>query len=324
MHTFALSEFYIPFTTRVNPHQDIATRHALAWLQLTTLVDGENDSDRLQQFMTFGDLAARTYPDIGAVELEQVINWINWLFILDDQVDERCDQAGADNTLTMLNHLRQVIKSDTRVTPQTPLETAWEILWRELSVGMGQQAQQRFLLSIDDYLVSLQQEVAMTAEGYIPDLLTFAEIRRETGAVKTTLCINEYAYHQQLPSGFCDSDLYRVLTDVTCDVTGMTNDIWSYSKERAHPSGNSYVIIFSHHMGCDTENAMIFVNHLITSRVKCFLHALTQLPGLLEQLNLSTAERQFALHYVTGMEHWMRGNLEWSSQTSRYNHMQTN
>ncbi|MBP2168179.1 germacradienol/geosmin synthase [Erwinia toletana] len=322
MHAFDLAEFYIPFTTRLNRHQQIATQNALAWLQVTALVDAENDRDRLQQFVTFGDLAARTYPDVGAAELEQIINWINWLFILDDQVDEPGGQSAADDTLAMLEHLRQLIKADAQVTARTTLETAWEILWQKLAAGMGQHAQQRFLLTVDQYLVSLQQEIAMTAEGYIPDLLTFAEIRRNTGAVKTTLSINEYAWHKELPPGFFESDLNRVLTDVTCDVTGMTNDIWSYAKEIDHPSSNSYVVIFAHHMGCDISSAMVMVNHLITSRVKCFLHARTQLSAFLYKLHLSAVDRKIVLRYIAGMEHWMRGNLEWSSATPRYNHQQ--
>ncbi|MCU5774573.1 hypothetical protein N5923_11005 [Erwiniaceae bacterium BAC15a-03b] len=322
MHAFDLAEFYIPFTTRINRHQQVATQNALAWLQLTALVDAESESDRLQRFATFGELAARTCPDVGVAELEQIINWINWLFVLDDLVDEPCRQSAATDTLAMLEHLRLVIKSDAQATARTTLETAWKILWEKLAAGMGQHAQQRFLLTVDQYLVSLQQEIAMTAEGYIPDLLTFAEIRRNTGAVKTTLSINEYAWHKELPQGFFESDLNRVLTDVTCDVTGMTNDIWSYSKEIAHPSNNSYVVIFEHHMGCDNRAAMIMVNHLITSRVKCFLHARTQLSAFLYKPDLSAVDRKIVLHYIAGMEHWMRGNLEWSSATPRYNHQQ--
>ncbi|MFS2220987.1 terpene synthase family protein [Pantoea sp. B65] len=320
MHTVDVAEFYIPFTARRNPHQQIATRHALAWLRFTALVDAANETEQLQQFITFGDLAARTYPDVGAAELEQIINWINWLFILDDQLDEPCDPSGADNALAMLTHLRQVIKSDGGATACRPLETAWQMLWQKLSAGMGQHAQQRFLLTIEQYLISLQQEITITAEGYIPDLLTFAEIRRNSGAAKTTLSINEYAYHRELPPAFCDSELYQIMTDATCDVIGMTNDIWSYAKEIAHPANNSYVVIFAHQTGCDITAAMILVNHLITSRVKCFLRARTKLPAFLHQLKLSAADRKFIQRYIAGMEHWMRGNLEWSAATPRYHH----
>jgi hypothetical protein len=75
---------------------------------------------------------------------------------------------------------------------------------------------------------------------------------------------------------------------------------------------HNLVHVVQHHRGLTKEEACAHVCHAISAETERYL-------GLERQLLEAHPDHQAALTpYAAGMRTWMRGNLDWSSRTRRY------
>src|SRR5205823_4454086 len=70
--------------------------------------------------------------------------------------------------------------------------------------------------------------------------------------------------------------------------------------------------------------AVCVVNDLRTGRLRQFEHvAVTELPALFEQFELSSSAGEEVLRYVKSIECWASGVYTWHVETGRYKHLAT-
>jgi hypothetical protein len=233
MEAFELPVFHIPFASEINPDEQIVHESTQEWLRISGFTNCQDTMRRLE-CGDFGNLAALCYPDAAAMELELSLCWINWLFLLDDQIDESdLGRQRARAHMVIQGMVDLLTSAPLHREPVTPLEIAWGTFWTRAALGMSESAQQRFPNTVSDYLDSLLQEIDNRVDGYVPDLLEYADLRRDTSAMRTTMTLNEFVHHITLPCAFSESRLFRALSNITCDVVAMTNHIFSFDKESA-------------------------------------------------------------------------------------------
>ena len=321
MTSFRLPKFFNPYPSRINLHREIASKNALRWACENGLINGRSALEQAQS-SHFSALAALAYPEANSADLALINCWIIWLFMFDDQMDAcRLGQHTDDCRRVVQRILRLMHPFPSRQDvsfADNAIELAWLDFWGRISEGMSLTMQQRFLEDVRGYLLGTQWEIDKRASHQIPDLLSYIDGRRTTGAVATLFDCIEYTSHSELPPSFCNSALFSAFRNAANDVVTMTNDIFSYDKEIANGEVNNCVVVCQQLLKRPLQEAVEFVNNLQTSRIHLFLRTKNDLDAFFETTALLETERKKVLHYVEGMQDWMRGNLEWSLATRRY------
>lgn len=319
MRAFNLPDFFCPFITRLNPHHDESWAESRRWLVEMDLIQGEQAIQRLDR-SGFSQLTARAYPNASPYDLKIAMNWLIWLFLFDDQLDECClghQKEQADLILGRL--LKLTLNADeTNSAPFSPVERAFVSLWREYAHRLSAEQQNRFSQNIRNYLSSLRWEVTARSEDALPGVLTFIEIRRDTGAVRMVLDIIEFCLNDEIPALLADSLAMQLLKNCTVDVICMSNDLFSFEKERARGDVNNLVLVWEQNVGCSREEAANSIYRFIIDRQNLFIETRIKLETELREIAMTEAKREMIRQYVEGMAHWMRANLDFSLSTPRY------
>jgi hypothetical protein len=105
---------------------------------------------------------------------------------------------------------------------------------------------------------------------------------------------------------------------ITADVVIFVNDIVSLDKELAVGDVNNSVMVLRHDLGCGLEEAVSRIAATSDSRVARFRHLAAGLPMALDASGVPPVVREQVTRYVSGMRNLMRGTLEWSMETTRY------
>ncbi|NIF32056.1 hypothetical protein F3J29_07875 [Enterobacter sp. Cy-643] len=319
MSALRLPEFYCPFTTHLNLSHDSSWAESRRWLLEMGLVQGEQAIERLDR-SGFSQLTARAYPNATPYDLKIAINWLVWLFLFDDQLDECClghQKAQADFILDRLLKLA-LSDEEAKILPQSPVERAFVSLWQEYARRLSAEQRRRFSQNIRNYLSSLRWEVTARSEEALPGVLTFIEIRRDTGAVRVVLDIIEFCLNDEIPAIVADSLELQLLKNCTIDVICMSNDLFSFEKERSRGDVNNLVLVWQENVGCSREEAVASIYRFVLDRQNLFIATRQRLETLLEESPLKQAQRETIRRYVEGMAHWMRANLDFSLSTPRY------
>ncbi|KAG4419576.1 hypothetical protein IFR04_007278 [Cadophora malorum] len=116
-----LFESFLSRTPKVNPHYEVVRDAALDWASEVCGYNQEGAKKMRQG--DFGYFAAVSLPDASPVKLRTVIDWFNWLFVFDDQLDDgplslQKDEACKyiDGTLSILDD-RSPYRFDKSIQP---------------------------------------------------------------------------------------------------------------------------------------------------------------------------------------------------------------
>ncbi|RWR01805.1 hypothetical protein ED28_11305 [[Pantoea] beijingensis] len=319
MSSFSKPDFYCPFTTWMNPHHDQSWDLSRQWLKQTGLIKGRQATERLDR-SGFSQLTAQAYPNATQQQLTIAINWLIWLFLFDDQLDECYLGHDKQQAAVIIDRLYQFTHIDTcqSLEPSSPIEVAFVDLCQEYTRTLNVQQHQSFMQNIRNYLASMRWEVSTRADGTLPHFINFIELRRDTGAVRMVLDLIEYCLGSPIPNEIANSLEMQVLKDCTIDVICMSNDLFSFEKEQARGDTNNLVTVWQHCTHSDLQEAADTIYRFVLNRQQLFIDTQSRLESLLHTLKLDEQTCTSIRDYVQGMGHWMRANLEFSLRTPRY------
>jgi germacradienol/geosmin synthase len=112
----------------------------------------------------------------------------------------------------------------------------------------------------------------------------------------------------------------RSLENAAMDYACLINDIVSYQKEIEYEGEiHNAILVVQNFFGCDLDRARTIVADLMVQRMRQFQHVVAhELPVLYEDFGLSDEARAVLDGYVTELEHWMSGILNWHLHCRRY------
>ncbi|WP_419736110.1 terpene synthase family protein [Pseudomonas sp. COR18] len=321
MPAFELPTLSLPFPACINPHHDAVNESCRSWFISMEFEDQEGVL-REYESVRCCELMARGFPCIGPTELGNLTTLGFWMFMLDDSVDQgpmsmphTAARQHLDRVFSLISGARDKSSSLTK------LEESGVILVSRILDEMTPVGRVRLLDDIRTLFdrVTHQVETSSRFPDKVPDLLSIARHRRIASAALVTFRLGEYAHHAELPEAFYRSILFEALQDSAADVVTMINDLYSYEKEHQHLEIHNYVVACQDLLGGTLDEAVTFLVRLLNSRVRCFQQARERLPELIRTQAFSTGEQHAIQLYVQMLEHWMRGNLDWSEKVPRYN-----
>lgn len=310
-----LPDIYCPFPQRTNPHVGHVREHLDSWTRNTGLVHRDSARDRFEQ-ADFGAFVGMVYPTADSENLDLVADWFVWLFLVDDQLDDGHLGRSPDRVRSVVEVMRSVVERGARPADEGLLTAVVALvdLWERTVPAAAPQWRRRFTYHLMKYLTTATTwEAGNRADGVVPAEATYIEKRRHTGAIHVCMDLIEIVAGIEAPESIHNDPRFITALEASCNVVCWANDVYSYEKEQVLGEIHNLVHLVRHHRGYGKQESLDHVCAEIATETERFLSAEAELLAAYPQLGWMLEP------YLDGMRSWMRGNLDWSRQTPRYN-----
>ncbi|MGW2085329.1 terpene synthase family protein [Streptomyces sp. NPDC001880] len=312
-----LPDIYCPFPQRTNLNVGHTRVHLDEWTRNTGLVHRDSARDRFVQ-ADFGAFVGMVYPTADGKNLDLVADWFVWLFLVDDQLDDGHLGRSPERVRDVVELMRAVIEDDvpgTLPAGQLPAAVvALADLWERTTPAAAPHWRTRFGWHLTTYLrTTTTWEAGNRAAGVVPSEETYIAKRRHTGAIHVCMDLIEIVAGIEAPESIHNDSRFITALEASCNVVCWANDVYSYEKEQVLGEIHNLVHLVRHHRGYGEREALEHVCARITAETERFLSAESELLSAYPQRSWMLSP------YLDGMRSWMRGNLDWSRQTPRYN-----
>jgi germacradienol/geosmin synthase len=317
----ALPEFYMPFSTGLNPHLEEGRRTSKEWAYEMGMIGIPGisfwDEDKFDVIDT-AFVCALMYPKASNAEYDLATKYNVWGFYTDGYFDTRYlatrDIVGGK---VFFARLLALISSDSvpMTIPTNPSERGLAYLWQLVIVSLSVEEKEQLYYLLKEMFEGWMRQLDHQIQNRIPDPIDYIELRQNTLAFDLLVWLNN---SNKKLSELYDTSPMRSLYNAAGDVIGLTNDIFSYQKEmESEGILINGVLVTQHFLDCDIAQAVEIVNNLISARVSEFEHIVaTELPDLCDEFNLDTNTREELFGYVEQLQFLMCGSFKWHLETS--------
>lgn len=296
-----------PYQAQVSPHRDWVERENLAWLERFGLVRGEAAAKHARRAM-FGALAARAYPTASREGLAIAAAWATWLFLRDDVCDARGDRSDASHRRNEAQ--LRVLAGYAVPAADDPFQASLADLRERMLAAGGASWMSRFVNNVQDYFDACAWEANNRANGVVPDLDTYVQMRDLTGAVRTCFDIYELVDVGPLPVQVRNAPVVREVMTLGNRMICWSNDIFSADKERAQGDFHNLVLLLEH-AGATPAEAVAAAAEMHDALVDV-------LAANEARLEKETERLPAAVPLLRAVKQWVRANIDWSIETGRY------
>lgn len=312
-----LPDIYCPFPQRTNPNVGSTRAHLDEWTLNTGLVHRDSARERFEQ-ADFGSFVGMVYPTADSKSLDLVADWFVWLFLVDDQLDDGHLGRSPERVRDVVELMRTVIAGkEPAPLPDGRLPAAVVALadlWERTTPAAAPHWRTRFGWHLTTYLMTTTTwEAGNRAAGVVPSEETYIAKRRHTGAIHVCMDLIEIVAGIEAPESIHNDSRFITALEASCNVVCWANDVYSYEKEQVLGEIHNLVHLVRHHRGYGKRQALEHVCAEVARETERFLTAEAELLAAYPQLSWMLTP------YLEGMQSWMRGNLDWSRQTPRYN-----
>jgi germacradienol/geosmin synthase len=318
-----IPDIRMPFALGLSPHLDAARRHLRDWVdRMGILAEGVWDEDKLRAY----DLplcSAGLDPDATPEALDLSAQWLAWGTYGDDYYPlvygHRRDLAAARLTTARLSDCMPVAGEQAPV-PANAMERGLVDLWLRTTADMTPEARRTLKDAVNVMTESWVWELSNQLQNRVPDPVDYLEMRRSTFGSDLTLSLCRMGHGPAVPPEVYRSGPVRSLENAAIDFACLINDVFSYQKEIEYEGEiHNAILVVQSFFGCDYPTALGIVHDLMSQRMRQFEHVVEhELPVLYEDFQLSKEARAIMGEYVTDLQNWMAGILNWHREVDRY------
>ncbi|MFJ4364944.1 germacradienol/geosmin synthase Cyc2 [Streptomyces chartreusis] len=318
-----LPDFHMPFAVEVSPHLAATRGRLTEWMhRMGMLQEGVWDEDKLAAY----DLAlcsAGLDPDGTPEALALSAQWLAWGTYGDDYyplvLGHRRDLAAARLATRRLSDCMP-LDGEPPLAPANGMERGLIDLWTRTTAEMTPDERRAVKASVDVMTESWVWELSNQLQNRIPDPVDYLEMRRATFGSDLTLSLCRMGHGPAVPPEVYRSGPVRSLENAAVDYACLLNDVFSYQKEIEYEGEiHNAILVVQNFFGIDYPTALHVVHDLMTQRMQQFEHvAAHELPIVYEDFGLSEEGREVMRNYVTDLQNWLAGILNWHQQVDRY------
>ncbi|MEJ1197395.1 MULTISPECIES: germacradienol/geosmin synthase Cyc2 [unclassified Streptomyces] len=318
-----IPDIHMPFPLELSPALDGARRHLSEWSQaIGFLSEGVWDEDKLASC----DLplcAAGLDPDATQEQLNLASDWLAFGTYGDDYYPlvygHRRDLAAARLTTARLSACMP-LDAEPVPPPANAMERSLIDLWARTTAGMTPEERRPLKTAVDKMTEAWVWELANQIQNRVPDPVDYLEMRRATFGSDLTLGLCRAGHGPAVPPEVYRSGPVRSLENAAIDYACLLNDVFSYQKEIEYEGEvHNAILVVQNFFGVDYPAALGVVQDLMNQRMRQFEHVVAhELPIVYDDFQLSDEARAVMQGYVTDLQNWMAGILNWHREVPRY------
>ncbi|MFC8872458.1 germacradienol/geosmin synthase Cyc2 [Streptomyces sp. NPDC057148] len=318
-----IPEIRMPFPLELSPALDGARQYLFEWSQaIGFLSEGVWDEDKLASC----DLplcAAGLDPDATQEQLNLASGWLAFGTYGDDYYPlvygHRRDLAAARLTTARLSACMP-LDGEPVPPPANAMERSLIDLWARTTAGMTPEERRPLKDAVDTMTEAWVWELANQIQNRVPDPVDYLEMRRATFGSDLTLGLCRAGHGPAVPPEVYRSGPVRSLENAAIDYACLLNDVFSYQKEIEYEGEiHNAVLVVQNFFGVDYPAALRVVQDLMNQRMRQFEHvAAHELPVVYDDFQLTDEAREIMRGYVTDLQNWMAGILNWHRNVPRY------
>lgn len=322
----------MPYPVRVNPHLPALREEAETWAREMGMVaggaapGGHRAIWTRSQFhaMAVDQLTAWTLPDASLAGLRLNHRFNLWALAWDDYFASAFKQtgnlAGAQVFTARLHGFLPQQPGARLPEPVNAVERGMADLQQRLFPPRLAHWRQGLNQALAKYIDAGVQELANSLTGRVPDLIEYAQFRRESFAAYTAPYSVELATGSRIPERIRHSRTVCALLDAFMDYMGLANDIASYQREvHDEHDVNNLVVVLETSLDIKVQEAMHAAADLVTARLRHFEHLTrSELPPLVRQIGLDPGERTELDAWLDGARGFLSGLHAWYTGAPRY------
>ncbi len=295
-----------------HPQVTAAESHVRIWVRECGLVTTQAAADGFAA-ARFGEFAARFYPQ--ARDIFPLAEWMAWLFLLDDQIDDGLLDPHGESGQRVLHDILAV-PAAMPVCSADPFVMAFAELWPRLAGGMPESWRRRFLHHLTNSLESTLQEAANRRRGIVPTLAQYLRMRRHTGATLPCFDLIEADGEFCLPDAALTGDLLSIARRSCSEFLTWTNDIVSLAKDD-DCEVNNIVLVLQQQYSLDRTTAVERAVSKVYKLESEFRSALSSLAESKETDRQFTSLTSHVTTYLTSLRDTMGGTCHWYCNITR-------
>lgn len=310
-------ELRVPFASRISPFVEDVAEHTIRWAGRYGLIKSGERATRFQG-ESFGRLVAHLYPEAAVADLAVAADLNSWFHVFDDMFE--LTSVGREPAMArrMMADAEAVLNDQPVAGPVGPMLLGLADLRDRLRLRGGAVWWKRFVAHMSQCFTAGLWEVDNQARSRIPDPKSYVDMKLSIAYVPPSFDLIELVEHFEVPAAVRAAPEYQTLLHEAGHVVVCSNDIISLKRELQQGTFHNLVIVLHNAHGGTLQEAVDQVCQIISCRVASFLGAKAALPALFERLHLPEFIGDATLRCVTGLEHWMRGYLDWALATRRF------
>jgi Terpene synthase family 2, C-terminal metal binding len=307
-----LPPVFCPIAPAIHANIEAIESKALAWIDRTHLY--ANTSERAWMIgSNSAEWCARLMPNGVEERIQILVEWTYWGFFFDDQrcdSEPYCSQPG--RLAELAGNLVRSLEGPPRELPASadPFIVVLQDLHGRLSALASPTQLRRWIDGHRHWLGSVVWQNSYNERGIVATLDEYLTFRGPATAGPVVVGLSDFVNGYELPEHTCQDPAVRALTEMTCLIGGIDNDLQSWSKEqRLQQSGQNIISVLAQHSGDTPETALTAAVALRNRIMQLFL-------GLSRQV---ADQANDELHrYLADLAHTIRGNLDWGLAVPRY------
>ncbi|MER6836723.1 germacradienol/geosmin synthase Cyc2 [Streptomyces cellulosae] len=318
-----IPDIRMPFPLSLSPALEGSRRHLLEWShRMGILGEGVWDEDKLAGC----DLplcAAGLDPDATQEQLDLASGWLAFGTYGDDYYPlvhgHRRDLAAARLTTARLSACMP-LDGEEVPPPANAMERSLIDLWARTTPGMTPEQRRPLRTAVDKMTESWVWELSNQIQNRVPDPVDYLEMRRATFGPDLTLGLCRAGHGPAVPPEVYRTGPVRSLENAAIDFACLLNDVFSYQKEiEFEGEMHNAVLVVQNFFGIDYATALPVVADLMNQRMRQFEHVVEhELPVVYDDFQLPEEARAVMRGYVTDLQNWMAGILNWHRSVDRY------
>jgi len=297
----------------INPVISPYAEEAHAWLDGWTRSHGLPDvyADRLAEG-GIARYAARLYPDASPGDLRVLSALFTWFFLIDDECD-RASVPEPERVRALVGGALSLLRGEPGIGARPlpgPLGSMLADAWREPQGRMPARWRGRFVAAVEHHLGGVVVEARNKAGGHRPGVEEYVELRRATSAAYVAHTLIDFAgAGEPVSESFYRHPAVRAFSRAGNDLLSWFNDLLSLDRDAATSGGHNLVLALAAERDVPIEEAVA------AARARWY-RTMSGFPTL----RAAVPRHGAAGHrYLDGVEHAVRGTMDWSYESARYN-----
>ncbi|NSC22337.1 hypothetical protein FM076_14520 [Streptomyces albus subsp. chlorinus] len=260
----------------------------------------------------YGRLSAGLYPRSGVAEAVLAGCVLMYLFELDGElVEVPAGKGDAPAAARQLLRWEAVLAPHDvgTVPPRDDSSRTLLGLWQQITAVSGREHQARLRLAWRTYALGAAAEAAFMSTSTMPSPAEYAVLRAHTIADWPLVWI-EITSGYVLPEALWNSPAISRLNQLSQHLLGISNDIWSWSREHAaSDTAVNYPAVLARHHQCSLARGL---------EMTLGLHRKVMEQFLATHERLSRADCSLTRRYANDVATLVAGWYHWCERTSRY------